>query len=423
GGTVSINAGQSLSMTSTALVSANAAAVDGAAGGQVHLQAPLVTQQSGALLQANGNNGPGGLITAQATQLNLAGTTTANGNVGGNVYLAAQATNITGGALLQANGNNGPGGKLQLTTVNDQVISSSQLQANGASDGGSIKLLTTSGDINLQSAIIQTNGSNGRGGSIGIAATNYTALVGATVEANGATQGGTILIGNDAQNGTLPFSIYTSVDNVTVLSAAQQTSNLSNQNGGFIETSGHTLNLLGSINAGRGGMWLLDPTNVTISSAASTGGNLTAAQGQATTSNFSTTDIQTAINAGTSVTIIASGTITQSNTLTFNVATAGLTPTLTLNNTSGSKQAITLIAMTDNSTGSSSGVSLNAISAGGAIAVNGIISLKGAITLDNTYGGTAGVGSTPTSGFITSSNASTLASTSVGVGITAAVSA
>jgi mucin-19 len=203
---------------------------------------------------------------------------------------------------------------------------------------------------------------------------------------------------------------------------------LNNQNqvnpdyvGGFIETSAHTLNLLGTINAGRGGMWLIDPTNVTISTSPSTGGSLATAQASTTTSNFNTTQIETAINAGTSVTILVSGTITQSNALTFNVTAANTTPTLTLDNTSGSKQSITLIAMTDNSAGAGSGVSVRAISSGGAIAVNGAINVKGSITLDNTFGCT-GTGCTPQSGFITASNVTTLATTAAaGINVTSAL--
>jgi len=37
-------------------------------------------------------------------------------------------------------------------------------------------------------------------------------------------------------------------------------------NGGFIETSGKTVNISGTINAGRGGTWLLDPNDLTIES-------------------------------------------------------------------------------------------------------------------------------------------------------------
>ncbi len=79
--------------------------------------------------------------------------------------------------------------------------------------------------------------------------------------------------------------------------------------------------------------------------------------------------------------------------------------------------------MTDNSSGAGSGVSLNAMSSGGGIIVNGALNLKGSVTLDNTFGGTAGVGGTPTSGFITSSNAPALASALRGVDVGAAINA
>jgi len=283
----------------------------------------------------------------------------ANGTTGGSIYASAPIINTQAGSVVQANGNNGPGGMIAFS--GDQMTVAGSMAANGTTDGGSITLIANSGDLNIQTSIIQTNSSNGRGGSIGVSAKNNVSIEASSIEATGYTQGGQIKIGNDASKGTLPFALSVSLDQYTSLNTTQQDPSLSNQNGGFIETSGQTLSMMASINAGRGGMWLLDPTNVTISSAVSTGGaaatasnsatNLSSAQGQATTSNFSTTDIQNAINAGTSVTIIASGAITQTTALTFNITAANLTPTFTLNNTSGSKQAITLIGMTDSSVG------------------------------------------------------------------------
>jgi filamentous hemagglutinin family protein len=374
-----------------------------------------------------GNQGqtqnPGSIrITAQDIILSSIARLEANGSInGGTITLSTNDTgHIIIEGVIQTNGGNGRGGEITISQADDIQINNAIIQSN-ANNGGSIQIITNSGDLILQNALIQTNGSNGRGGSIGISATNNTLISDSNIEAKGFNQGGRILIGNDADNGTLPFSIYTDINSNTDVSTDQL--GLFNPDfiGGFIETSGHTLNLLGTINAGRGGMWLLDPTNVTISSAVSSGGDLTSAQGQATTSNFNTTQIQTAINNGTSVTIIASGTITQTTALVFNVTGAGLTPTLTLNNTSGSKQNITLIAMTDNSSGAGSGVSLQAMSSGGGIIVNGALTLKGSVTLDNTFGGTAGAGGTPTSGFITRSNAPALASALRGVDVGAAI--
>ena len=372
-------------------------------------------------LQANPASQSNVIYLTASNQLNINSTAQvlANGTTGGSIYAQAPVINTQAGSVMQANGNNGPGGVIAFS--GDQITVAGNIAANGTTDGGSITLIANNGDLTMNSSTIQTNGSNGRGGSIALSATNNVTIQSSSIEATGLHQGGRILIGNDANNGTLPFALLTSIDQTSHINAAQLDPSDVNLNGGFIETSGDVLNLLATINAGRGGMWLLDPTNVTISSTASTGGSLSGAQSQASTSNFSTTDIQTAINAGTNVTILVSGTITQTTALTFNITTTGLTPTLTLNNTSGSKQAITLIAMTDNSSGVGSGVSLQAISAGGAIALNGAINLKGAITIDNTYGAASG---TPASGYITASNVTTLATTSAaGIGVAGALTA
>jgi hypothetical protein len=159
------------------------------------------------------------------------------------------------------------------------LLQNATLSANGH-DGGQIIIRTYNGDINLNSTVIQTNGSMGRGGSIGIAADDNTLISASTIEAIGYRQGGLILIGNDARDGTLPFSIFTSLDRASTINASVVVGNA----GGWIETSGHTLNLLSSINAGRGGIWLLDPYDITIDSTMAG-------------------TIVTSLNAGTSVTI------------------------------------------------------------------------------------------------------------------------
>jgi filamentous hemagglutinin family protein len=354
------------------------------------------------------------LFASNSITLNSTAQILATGTTGGSIYVSAPNITTQAGSVIQANGNNGPGGLISFS--GDQMTVSGSIAANGTTDGGAITLIANHGDLNIQNALIQTNGSTGRGGSIGLSANNHVTIEHTTIEATGFNQGGSIKIGNDASNGTLPFALLTTLDATTSLNASQLDSSLSNQNGGLIETSGATLNLLASINAGRGGMWLLDPNNVTISSAATSGGTLPSYTASASASVVNATDIQTQINAGTSVTILANGTITQSTALTFNITGSALTPTLTLNNSSGSMQGITLLAMTDNSSGSGSKVNLSVISSGGAIAVNGAINLKGTVTLDNTYrvGGSA-------SGYINSglSGWSALATTGMGVSIAA----
>ncbi|MBU3624420.1 autotransporter-associated beta strand repeat-containing protein, partial [Polynucleobacter sp. AP-Latsch-80-C2] len=383
GGTITLVASSSVTVSPTATITANAtvapnstdnAQISGV-GGTISIAAPQVTTQTGSVMQANGNNGPGGNFNLQATQLSIAGQVQANGNTGGTVLAVATSSSIQAGSLIQANGNNGPGGAITLQTVNNQVINNAQIQANGSGNGGNIQITTTSGDINLQSALIQTNGANGRGGQVGIAATNYTSLESSTVEATGFTQGGTIKVGNDAPTtnnagGTLPFSIFTNLDINSILNAAQ-TNPANTTNGGYIETSGQIVNLLSSINAGRGGMWLLDPNDLSISNSASgtafSCGSSPCSYTAGTNSVITNTSVINALNSGYNVTLSASGNIsvdqgiqvTGSNTETLTLA-AGSNITLNariLNNASETSQTsyYGTLNLTLNATGNISG--------------------------------------------------------------------
>jgi filamentous hemagglutinin family protein len=337
GGTITMTASNSITATNTAAITANAApaTVDqpaiSSAGGTINISAPQVITQANSVLQANGNNGPGGNFNLQATQLSIAGSVQANGNTGGTITAVATSSNIQSGSLIQANGNNGPGGVITLQTVNNQVINNAQLQANGSGNGGNIQINTTSGDINLQSAIIQTNGSNGRGGQITTASNNGSTYFSGALETTGATQGGsvlitannitlasnssiaatgntgggTVLIGGDWQgsNGiyqattvtmnpgsTLDASALINGDGgkVVLWSDIKNTNSLTEVHGsiyakggsiggrgGNIETSGRLLQInqvSGSVLASNGanGLWLLDPYDISITSGGST---------------------------------------------------------------------------------------------------------------------------------------------------------
>lgn len=210
-----------------------------------------------------------------------------NGTTGGSFALSANSAQFDGTETIQTNGSNGPVGHIDIDVSQDINFDNSGLYTNGTTDSGSIRILSRAGNLSLFDSEIQTNGGNGRGGSIGISAFNNTILMNTAVEATGFTQGGHILIGSDAQNHTLPFSILTDLDANSSIKA-NQTNLLNQTNSGFIETSGHTVNLLASINAGRGGMWLLDPTNITIDSAYAS-------------------NITTQLNAGTNVQVTADG--------------------------------------------------------------------------------------------------------------------
>jgi hypothetical protein len=256
-------------------------------------------------------------------------------------------------------------GKIKIEGDDEIIITNSSIEANGG-DGGEIKIISLNGSVNITESYIQTNGGQGRGGAISVAGLQQTTINAATLEATGQEQGGTILIGNDAKNGRLPFSVYTSIDAQSIITASQL--NSTNSNGGFVETSGQTISLLASINAGRGGMWLIDPTNVTISATAGTSSGTDPLQFTNQT-NVSALQIQTAINNGTSVEIIVDGTITQSANLSFAPA-SGVNVSLTYNNRSGTAQAMTLTGTTTN-TGAGN-LTLNYL-ASGQIIINGAI--------------------------------------------------
>jgi hypothetical protein len=109
--------------------------------------------------------------------------------------------------MIQANGNNGPGGNIALQ-AQQQLRVSSNIQANG-STGGVISLTApdNNGVVAIQNSNIQANGSTGRGGTISIGASVDTSVANSVITAEGVQQGGKVLIGNDAQQGTLPFSL------------------------------------------------------------------------------------------------------------------------------------------------------------------------------------------------------------------------
>jgi hypothetical protein len=172
-------------------------------------------------------------------------------------------------------------------------------------------------------------------------------VIGGNIDASGTNGGGTVLIGGDYQGqGTVPNASRTFVSSDSVISAdslvngngghvivwADDTSRFygtitarggtQGGNGGFVETSGkNSLDVVGaSVDAsatfGQAGTWLLDPRNVLIQAAATNGGafaggNLNIFTPTADNAVVNTTTIETALNAGTSVTITTGITGTQ----------------------------------------------------------------------------------------------------------------
>jgi filamentous hemagglutinin family protein len=212
-------------------------------------------------------------------------------------------------------------GEIDITnaTPSGQVQLSGSLNATGAS--GDPGIITTGGKINItgsevsinSGAVVDASGYSG-GGTINIGgnlhglgplmnAKSTIIETGATVDANANNNGngGHIVVWSDQQT--------------TVKGAVQARGGAQGGNGGFIETSSHgVLNISQAADSsalrGNAGEWLLDPASVTITNAADSnmsGCPACVPSGAVATSNLSTTTIDTALNAGTNVSVITGG--------------------------------------------------------------------------------------------------------------------
>jgi filamentous hemagglutinin family protein len=225
---------------------------------------------------------------------------------GGNIYALAGNT----GRAITATGVASKGGRIFLTaeggSVNvTQKVVARRIQADAAPapmragvsgrrsfSGGDV---VVSGDKVVVGGTIEAKGDSGAGGTVVVTGTDVTLTSGAAIDASG-TSGGTVLIGGDRAGGSdaalkfLPQTIA-NAQNTTIEAGATITADgtsgaggnvvvwsdgttsfagaISTQglHGGFIETSGHVFNFTGgSVNAGAGGSWLLDPLDLTIDS-------------------------------------------------------------------------------------------------------------------------------------------------------------
>jgi hypothetical protein len=112
--------------------------------------------------------------------------------------------------------------------------------------------------------------------------------------------------------------------------------------------------------------------------------------------------------------------INQAGTITM-VSNSGTTAAALTYDVSAGNSTSSIIAGSLTITGTNTGPINYNLYAAGAQLNPGAITVPGTITLDNTYGGTAGAGGTPTSGFINAANLS-LATTSYGIIVDSALS-
>ncbi|OGA58036.1 MAG: hypothetical protein A3G81_24700, partial [Betaproteobacteria bacterium RIFCSPLOWO2_12_FULL_65_14] len=251
-----------------------------------------------------------------------------------------------------------------------------RLSASGE-QAGEITVQSESGTTRASGTIEAKGAGAGQTGGTVHVLGEKVGLFGGHINASGAAGGGTVLVGGDYQ-GKNPSvqnasATYLSADSTITADAITNGSGgkvvlwaddstraygsitarggTQGGDGGLIETSGHWLDVSGinvdaSAPRGKGGTWLLDPADVTITGAVTSGGSFsggdpdvfTPASG-ADTANVNLTTITTALNAGTDVTITTansgtsgsgSGDISVDAVLTWSVIAPTTPTTLTL---------------------------------------------------------------------------------------------
>ena len=290
-GTITSKTGDAIlvgrSVTNVGSISAPQGTAGLVAGNQMVLQ-PVGSDPRIAISGGTGSVTNAGTVKAAQAELSAAG---------GDVYALAENR----GGLVTATGTRKIDGQVWLSA------------------GGSVDV---SGTIAAQNA-------DGRGGRISVTADKSVALDGAKLSTVGAEGGGSIAVGG-AKTGTV------NVDSKTVLNAsATDTGNggdivvkaqttafhgtararggAQGGNGGQIETSGHVLDVSrGHVDTsapyGSTGDWLLDPYNVTISSATTASDSLSSGTytPSANDSVINVSDLQTAL-ASSNVTVTTGG--------------------------------------------------------------------------------------------------------------------
>ena len=374
-------------------------------------------------LRSGSKQNSGRILLKGSDEVNISssGNIVTAGNNGGVVEILSSHGAVTVAGAIMTNGESGRGGTIKINASQNILMSNANLLANGTTDGGLIIVASNNADVNFQQSFIQTNGGAGVGGTILLSGVNNTLISSTEISARGYIQGGSIKVGNDLANQLIPFSRYTEIDLNSVLNASQINSNIQNNQGGLIETSASTVNLLGSINAGRGGMWLLDPFNITIDStkagyiktvldagssvtittaSASNTVGLNSISGSSGVGDITIDAAITSSGAGASLTLIAANDIYVNQAITL--SGAGSSVTFTANNTNLTSNITTYGNQTFNSnirllsgvTLTSNGGDVNIT--GNVIGISGLIEFLGAgVYKYNGTSYTVGVGSSP----------------------------
>ncbi|WP_243672579.1 filamentous hemagglutinin N-terminal domain-containing protein, partial [Paraburkholderia kirstenboschensis] len=259
--------------------------------------------------------------------------------------ISLKLTDATANALVENTGNiNAGNGSVLLTGRGKDTLLNSVVNLSGVVKAGTVVAdAGNTGDVAVRGKI---DASGVNGGTVVLSGDRVGVFNGASIDASGQQDGGKVIVGGDSlhkidaapvgmQDG-VNFASFTQVD-----AGASIKADAARGNGGFVETSGRNLNVQGVVSAaapnGKAGAWLIDPTNVTISTAANaneavSGGTFTPSTNAATVNNGA---INTALNAGTDVTITTASAGTATGNIVQNagadiIKSAGSAATLTM---------------------------------------------------------------------------------------------
>lgn len=304
----------------------NQGQISAASGGHVALVAARIVNDG----QLSAERGSVVLAAGSAVRLDLGGPVQVEVDGG------ALGALIDNGGAIRANGGTVLMTARAIDSLTATVINSSGLieaRSLGVGADGVVSLIAEQGDVHV-SGRIDVSAPQGQAGKAIVTGDTVTIASGAVIDATGATGGGQIYVGGGWQGkGGIKQATLTQVEAGARLDAsATQNGNggtvvawsdihaaggrtevagvlkarggAEGGNGGRIETSGATLSVSRAADAaapkGNGGLWLIDPTNVTIA----------AGTGAIGGTNVGLDDIETALAGGTNVSIQADDTIT-----------------------------------------------------------------------------------------------------------------
>lgn len=293
-----------------------------------------------------------GVIQATAAELTAAG---------GNIYALA----INNGGTVRAQASTRRPAHIKLQTAGGAIQNSGTLSASGPAAGGQIQVDAGAGSVH-SSGEISARGetADARGGTVRVAGDHITLAAGSLVDVSGPAGGGTALLGGGAfgkdrsmrnaretmveAGATIRADALTAGDGGMIVlwsdwitrfaGTASARGGAQGGHGGSIETSSRvTLDLAprtdvdASAPHGQGGVWLVDPTDITIVAQGGNLGSPFAPTGNANTINAG--DIENVLNTGTSVIISTSSAFNGSGNIVVDAPitkTAGGNASLTL---------------------------------------------------------------------------------------------